>query len=57
MLISKLLPAFLKNEVKKYGQRSKFLDIGQNIQILVKKQGWYYSDSYNLRQFFLKVDC
>ena len=28
--------------------------MGQNIQILVKKQGWCYSDFYNLRQQFSK---
>ena len=30
---------------------------GQNIQILVTKQGLFFSDFYNLREPFSKADC
>ena len=40
----KLVVAYiLKYEVKNWSQWGKFRDIGQNIQILVKKHGWFYS--------------
>ena len=45
---------FLKYELKNWGQWYKFRDLGLNIQILVKKQGSFYSDFYNLGQLLLK---
>ena len=36
------------------GSLMQIRDIGQNIQIIVEKQGWFYSDIYNT-SFFPKV--
>ena len=45
-----ILSTFLK---KKWGQWCRLRDIGQNIEIFgKKKQGWFYSNIYNLRQLF-----
>ena len=42
-----MLPAFIK--------KNGVSDKGQNIQILViKKQGWFYSDFYNYVSWLLK---
>ena len=46
------MPAYLKYEIK--NGVGGVWGIGQNMQILVKKQGWFYSDFYNLRQLFSK---
>ena len=54
VLISYLLHTFLKYEIKNWGQWCKFRDIGQNIQIFVKNEGWFYSDFWNLCQLFSK---
>ena len=35
-----MLHAFLKYEIKNWGQRCKFRDTGQDIQILVQKEAW-----------------
>ena len=49
------MPAYLKYEIKNGvgGVWGK----GQNMQILVKKQGWFYSDFIIYVNFFPKVDC
>ena len=41
-LLSSILPTNLKFEIKEWGQWCKFRDIGQNFQILVRKQSWFY---------------
>ena len=46
------MPAYLKYEIK--NGVGCVWGIGQNMQILVKKHGWFYSDFYNLRQLFSK---
>ena len=45
-----MLHTFVKYKIKNWGQWCNFRDIGQNIQISVKKQGWFYSDFYYVRR-------
>ena len=59
VLISDMLHTFLKYEIKYWGQWWKLRDIGQNIQILVIKQGWFlfrllYFMSTFSQKFFVK---
>ena len=45
------MSAFLKNEIKN-GVSDVNFEIYEHIQILVKKQGWFYSDFNNLCQLY-----
>ena len=61
MQIWVILHAFLKYKIKHYCQWCKFWDILQNINVSLKKQGWFYPEFYNSRQlkyescFFLSI--